>query len=380
MEKASNTFPSKGTGYIATSVTCDKGATGKWNNNLWNIEVGNLTQSKTTCNIAFINESGTLADKVLEQYGGKEAINEAPANISASGSTATTNIMYKVEDDYGMSYYYRGAKNLLNNNLIFANHQWKIVRVNGDGSVRIIYNGVCPNNSCTINSTGAATQIKTAAFNTNGNDNKYVGYMYGGANGVNSTSRAQAGTNETSSNAKIELESWYTTNIEDKGYASYVSDTLFCNDRRLQSEVGGPATGNGFGTSETFYAAYHRLQTNKTPTLLCGNKNDKFTVSDTVNGNGDLDKPVGLITVDEAALAGGMFNTNNTSYYLHTNQQFWILSPLSASNAYVWSVYDVGSLRGDFGWRTRGLRSVLNLNANTMVTGIGSEADPFKVI
>ena len=380
--ETSSAFPSKGTGYIVSSVTCDKGATGKWDNNLWNIEVGNLTQSKTTCNIAFVNESGTLAYKVLQQYGGKEAINEAPANTFASVSTSTTNIMYKMKDDYGTSYYYRGAKNLLNNNLIFANHQWKIVRVNGDGSVRIIYNGTCPNNSCTINSTGTATQIKETAFNTNSNDNKYVGYMYGGANGVASTSRAQAVTNETSSNAKIELESWYTTNIENRGYSAYISDTLFCNDRRLRSEVGGSATGTGFGTSNTYYAAYHRVWTNKTPTLLCGNKNDKFTVSDTVNGNGDLDKPVGLITADEAALAGGVHDTDNESHYLHTNQHFWMFSSsyMFSSHASMFLVGNTGGWGVHYVDIMYGLRSVINLNSDVQVTGSGSPTDPFKLI
>jgi len=324
----------------------------------------------------------TLYDSILAQYGGKEAINEAPANTFASTSDTSTNVMYKMEDDYGMSYYYRGAKDLLNNNLIFANHQWKIVRINGDGSIRIIYNGVCPNNTCTINSTGTATQIKTAPWNlTNNNDNKYVGYMYGGANGVASTSRAQAVTNETSSNAKIELESWYATHIETPGYASYISDTLFCNDKRLQSEVGGAATGTGFGTSQTHYAAYHRLVTNKTPTLLCGNKNDKFTVSDVSIGNGDLSKPVGLITVDEAALAGGVYNTVNTSYYLHTNQTFMVVSPIRRSSFYACMGYvtGAGNLYDNAVSNTNGIRNVINLNSDVRVTGTGSEADPFIV-
>jgi len=329
---------------------------------------------KPTCEK--VENIDNLQCRILAQYGGISAINEAPANTFASASNASTNEMYKMEDDYGMSYYYRGAKDLLNNNLIFANHQWKIVRINGDGSTRIIYNGVCPNNTCTINSTGTATQIKTTAWNlTNSNDAKYVGYMYGGSNGNSSSSRAQAVTNQTSSNAKVELESWYTTHIEISEYDSYISDTLFCNDRG--------ATGTGFGSSESTYAAYHRLSTSKkTPTLSCGNKNDKFTVDDVSIGNGDLDKPVGLITADEVALAGGAFNANNTSYYLYTSQEFYMFSPydMSVGTAYMWGMANMGNWTNNSVRNAFGLRSVINLNSDVQVTGTGSTTDPFKVI
>ena len=69
--------------------------------------------------------------------------------------------------------------------------QWKIVRINGNGSIRLIYNGTCPSNNCTINNTGSNTQIGTSKFNINNNDAKYLGYMYGGEPGVASTKEMQ---------------------------------------------------------------------------------------------------------------------------------------------------------------------------------------------
>ena len=382
----SNNFPAKGEGYISSSVMCDKGASGKWNNSEWTIAVSNLTESKTTCNIAFINEVGTLTYKIKQQGGGASAI-EVKGNPAFNVvPTTLTSGIYAAEDEYGTSYYYRGERNSLNNNLIFAGFQWKIVRINGDSSVRIIYNGVCSNNECTINSTGAPTQIKNLAWNsTRSNDAKYVGYMYGGANGNSSASKVQAQINETSANVKIELENWYTTNIEEKGYDSYISDTLFCNDRRTRGEVGGSDGVNvGYGTNATYYAAYYRLYTNKTPTLICGNKNDKFTINDIINGNGILEKPIGLISADEVALAGGVASTSNNSYYLYTNQIFWSISPSESGGgraAIVWLVSSNGSLYRyaavDFPY---GLRSVLNLKSGTQVTGDGSVSNPFKII
>jgi len=373
-------YPSKSSGYVG-KVTCDKGAKGSWDVDSWSIKVLNVTETKTVCNIDFI-EASNLNEAILAQYGGAASITTASAGTFSAISTESTNVMYKIEDDYGTSYYYRGAKVLLNNNIIFAGYQWKIVRINGNESTKIIYNGSCSNNNCTINDTGTATQIKMGKYGDKSNDAKYVGYMYGGEVGVSSTSRAQAVTNEASNSAKKELETWYIANIENKGYSDYISDTLFCNDRRLRNEVGGTSTGPGYGSTTTLYAAYYRLYTNKIPTLLCGNKNDKFTVNDVIVGNGDLSKPVGLITGDEISLAGAINASYNLTFYLNTDQNWWSMTPNREGN--MWTMrtggyYDgVGILLDPT--NSVGFRPVINLNLGTMVTGSGSATDPFVVI
>ena len=81
--------------------------------------------------------------------------------------------LYAVEDDYGTSYIYRG--DVLNNNVYFAGFYWKIIRMNGDGSIRMIYSGTTPD------ATGNATSInnRTYQYNTTYPDPTYVGYMYG---------------------------------------------------------------------------------------------------------------------------------------------------------------------------------------------------------
>ena len=81
--------------------------------------------------------------------------------------------LYAVEDDYGTSYIYRG--DVENNNVYFAGFYWKIIRMNGDGSIRLIYNGTTPD------ATGNQTSInnKTYQYNTTYPDPTYVGYMYG---------------------------------------------------------------------------------------------------------------------------------------------------------------------------------------------------------
>ena len=383
----SQTFPTKEGGYVAKNVNCDKGASAIWDNNLWNIEVGNITQSKTTCNINFISETGTLNYEILAQFGGKVAIVEAPTNTFTSISQTTDKLMYKMGDDYGISYYYRGARTLLNNNLIFAGFQWKITRINGDGTIRIMYNGTEEqyNQSGTVNMNGTNTQIiGTYAYNTNYLDNKYIGYMYGGTNGTASTSRVQAITNTTSSTTKVQLDNWYATNIANKesGVTSKIVDRIFCNDRQLRSEVGGGATGAGYGTISTIYASSYRLFANKIPTLKCGQKNDRFTVNENAKGNGSLTYPIGIITADEVALAGGIVGTGNSTYYLFTNQYYWTLSPIDYDglSARVWIVYRSGELAVDNSYDLIGLRPYLTLDSNLQVTGSGSATDPFKVI
>ena len=81
--------------------------------------------------------------------------------------------LYAVEDDYGASYIYRG--DVENNNVYFGGYYWKIIRMNGDGSIRMIYSGTTPD------ATGNATSInnRTYQYNTTYPDPTYVGYMYG---------------------------------------------------------------------------------------------------------------------------------------------------------------------------------------------------------
>lgn len=74
-------------------------------------------------------------------------------------------------------YYFRG--NIDNNNVIFANYCWKIVRTTETGGIKMIFNGL-PSESGTCNNTGTATAISTTtvAFNATNTTPGYTGYMY----------------------------------------------------------------------------------------------------------------------------------------------------------------------------------------------------------
>ncbi|MDD4188073.1 MAG: hypothetical protein PHX04_04910 [Bacilli bacterium] len=333
-----------------------------------------------------------LRDEILAQGGGTAAI-EAKGTPNFNVENGTSGL-YAAEDNYGTSYYYRGETNGLKNNLIWGGFQWKIVRINGDESIRLIYNGTKAKFDTigTVNGAAVNTQIGTSPFNeTNFDDAKYVGYMYGGDNGAPSTKRngsdsTAATYNQTSSKIKDVLDSWYSENISGEPFESQVANNLFCNDRQLRSEVGGDPTGDGYGTSETHYAPYYRLiYTNKTPTLKCGEQNDCFTTSaDKVKGNGNLTYPVGLLTADEVAMAGLVSGGNNITNYLYTSWTYWTLSPSStdlSGNAGMLYVLWSGGLFNNFVVNMDyGVRPAISISSATKVTGTGSATDPFMAV
>ena len=312
-----------------------------------------------------------LSEVLLSKF--EENISEPEEDLFESINTDTENRMIIMEDDYGTSYVIRGAKDYVENNLIFAEHQWKIVRINGDDSIRIIYNGACPNNECSINTSGALTQIGKSIFNPDYKPNTLVGYMYGN----NPDSYETAHINENDSIMKKYLENWYVNNILGTEYKKNISDSLFCGDRVCES-------GGCTGTSTSDYAAKNRLETNKNPSLKCIRKKDIYTVDDINVGNGDLLYPIGLITADEVAIAGLRAWTENSTNYLFTESPYVTMTPY---NYYVYAniaiISSTGELRSyrvdDLSQYSGGVRPVINLEPNTTVTGSGSSTDPFIV-
>ena len=326
---------------------------------------------------------------LLKAYGGKDNITELPDSAFANVTTASDKGMYAKADDYtattGMkSYYYRGAVD--NNWVKFGKDStgkdiyWRIIRINGDGSIRMIYTGTtAPTESTKVVMTGTGTQIGTSPFNSSYNNPSYVGYMF--------TASQQHGTS-TSSTIKTAIDNWYkTTTLEtDATTKELVSqDQIFCNDRSVTtSESGTPGEISGsMSTSTTYYyGAYVRLVTNKSPQLICPTASDKFTVN-TSNGNGALTYPVGLITADEVAMAGGVYGSSNSSYYLYTNQYYWSGSPtyFDSSNSIASEFYvsEYGNIDAHIVDRTHGARPVVSLSSKAKLLGSGTYSNPYTV-
>ena len=213
------------------------------------------------------------------------------------------------------------------------------------------------------NNTGSNSTIGSSEFNKGYDNAKYVGYMYGSS--IDDT----ANTND--STIKTAIDTWYKTNMT--SYTSQLEDTVFCNDRSYTSG------------STLKFGAYTRLNTNPTPTLKCQNTKDKFTV-DASNGNGALTYPVGLITADEMAYAGGKVYDGsadaNNSFYLYTGKLYWTLSPYSFYNSVAsgFRLSDVGRLSDEFVDHSYGVRPSVSLQPGIAKTGgSGTAADPFVI-
>ena len=340
---------------------------------------------------------------LLNAYGGKGSITELPDSAFESATTASDKGMYAKEDDYtattGMkSYYYRGAVD--NNWVKFGQENgkdiyWRIIRINGDGSIRMIYSGTTkPESGTATVMIGEGTQISTGAFNSSYNKAEYVGYQYiegvqhgyGECNGT-SASCTVNGNTVYNSTIKQAIDKWYagTTLEKDAATKALVSqDQIFCNDRSVTtSSSGTPGEISGsMSTSTTYYyGAYVRLNTNKKPILTCPTASDKFTVN-TSNGNGALTYPVGLITADEVAMAGGKYGSNNSTYYLYTNQYYWSGSPFNFSSGGTAFEFRVSS-SGHLGYNNVdngiGARPVVSLSSKAKLSGNGTYSKPYTV-
>ena len=296
-------------------------------------------------------------------------------DFSSTVTSTTTGTIYKSAnssqyDDDGEVYYFAG--NPTDNWVRFAGFYWRIIRINGDGTIRLIYSGEV--NSSKVedsNIIGTGTQItvdsdNTFAFNSSHTNNAYVGYMY---------QNDQVHGLQTSSTIKEVLDIWYQNNLEN--YASYLDGNVgFCNDRT-------PYSGSGIGTSTTYYAAQNRLETNKIPSFKCSNSNDLFTVDGNNDGNKSLTNPIGLITADEVTFAGGLYGYDNKYYYLYTSRPYYTITPYGYLNgASVFTIFDVGRLAthtGSYTYGLMGVRPVINLKADSQFTGNGTTDDPYVV-
>ena len=311
--------------------------------------------------------------------------------ILGSNKNTTEAVFASTEDDYGTSYYFRGA--VKNNYVEFANKCWRIVRVGGDGSVKLILHNdntagaayPCDpaNNSASAAFARYSGETYKSVFNTNYNDNAYVGFKYGNA-GASDYVSAHANTNK--STILTNLETWYTNNLKD--YADTIADTVWCNDKTNVTDTSynpwnySNVKGFGYGTNKTYYGATQRLvSTSKSaggtgPSLKCYGELSKIS------------SKVGLITADELVLAGYAYSLENTTTYLQenaTDTYWWSLSPsiFNGVNVLFWYVDgSSGYFDGNFSLvlDTIGVRPSISLVSSTTISGgTGTSEDPYIV-
>jgi len=117
----------------------------------------------------------------------------------------TDNVLDTTEDDYGTTYYFRGGPE--NNYVNFANKCWRIVRIEGDGSVRLVLadkDGECND------SLNTEAKINSGIIGTG-----EYGYGSGCLNETFSAGKCTDYSNPSNSTTalKYQLDEWYNSNL-----------------------------------------------------------------------------------------------------------------------------------------------------------------------
>ena len=375
------------------------------------------------------SEDGTTVKKgyetILANNGGSASMTTLTSTDFAKGTTASDKEMYKAQDDLGTSYYFRGAVD--NNWVKYGKYTkdayivmdrkynyslvdscngfnfctklaskgddmyWRIIRINGDNSIRMIYTGTtAPDSNTKVVMTErtyisdllqyTVTSAGASKFNQKSDSAEYVGYMY--------TIGEQHGTSQ-SSDIKTYLDNWYANYTDLNKTGTKITDQIYCNDRTASTSNVSYSTTNyttltSWNSKGTlyFYGANGRISNDNNPMLTCAVDSDRFTVNK-INGKGNsaLTYPIGLITIDEVEMAGNNFNESVKSHYLYTGAHYWTGTPAAFDGDFSFeysAMDDSGFSMSDAGIRFAA-RGVVSLSSESKLLGSGTYNDVYIV-
>lgn len=243
-----------------------------------------------------------------------EVKKESATNVSEEVSITNEGLIESVDDD-GVTYYFRGAVD--NNYVYFAGITWRIVRINGDGTVKLVTNEL----------------IDTLAnYNSNAEDYEVF---------------SDTDIYET-------LNTFYNTNL--KTYDNYIANTKYCSE---SSKI------------EDTYNAYTRIVTNKIPSFNClgdrlTNKIGLLTADEVVYAGASYD------TENKNFY---LYNEEIENLWWTMT-----LSKNEDDDFNLFAIDEDGKLTDDVsGTLIRGVRPTINLNRQVIVTGEGTINNPYVV-
>ena len=250
--------------------------------------------------------------------------------VSPIGTVSTTNEGLLVsEDELGQTYYFRGSVD--NNYVKMNNLMFRIVRINGDGSVRLVLDNTLEDNSYYLRRIN-----KT---------NEYLNNMI-----------------FDNSDIKKVLDEWYNTNLLSAD--NYIASSNFCYDNAfyLQNE------------SEYFTNSYDRIYVSNAASLNCQ--------------EGIYVGKVGLLSIDEVIYAGASKDGTNNSYYLYNPSilnNWWTMSSskvnVQSNNVNNYLITSGGGidLEGKLN-SSYGIRPVISLDKGVKVSGMGTLENPYEIV
>lgn len=244
-------------------------------------------------------------------------VQKEPSSQIGEASTASEGLIEEM-DDLGVTYYFRGV---VPNNYVSINDKlWRIVRINGDGTIRLILD---------------STTTELTSYHENNNYEDY-----------------------TKTTIYKNLQSYYENNL--KEYDKLISNSKFC------SELGSSGT-----DTEKTYNAYTRIITNKIPTFNC--------LGDTVISKIGL-----ITADEVIFAGGTNNSDNKDFYlYNDKIDNSWWTSNLATSKSnsyYPFTITPNGKLNSnDLGSSFKDLRPVINIVKKSTVTGSGTLEDPYII-
>lgn len=250
--------------------------------------------------------------------------------VSPIGTVSTTNEgLLASEDELGQTYYFRGSVD--NNYVKMNNLMFRIVRINGDGSVRLVLDNTLEDNSYYLRRIN-----KT---------NEYLNNMI-----------------FDNSDIKKVLDEWYNTNL--LSVDNYIASSNFCYDNAfyLQNE------------SEYFTNSYDRIYVSNAASLNCQ--------------EGIYVGKVGLLSIDEVIYAGASKDGTNNSYYLYNPSilnNWWTMSSskvnIQSNNVNNYLITSGGGidLEGKLN-SSYGIRPVISLDKSVKVSGAGTLENPYEIV
>ena len=290
---------------------------GLLNNNLALKEGNSLNQEVSIYRV--------LSKAILED---NKLITATPNLTTTSNNTSDESGLYSstATNTGNPTYYFRG--NVENNYVSFAGFTWRIVRINEDGTVRLIMQDGINNN-------------QTYYFNYPASNYYYT----------------------NSNQAKNIVDEWYNTNISiNLDYSNNVVIGNYCEQAKVK-RFSNWTSGNA---NMTLYSSY-------TPDFKCNSDG---------NGKGVVNANVGLLTYDEVVYAGGYFDQNNSNNYLYngnSNNSFYTMSPSGSdgTTSFLWVMgryIGCGSVSGVYL-----LKPVINLKTDVVVSGNGKSSSPYQL-